>query len=356
MAYSTGLRIVDMVKEDLRPSKIMTRKAFENTIVINSAIGGSTNCPIHINAVARHIGVELELEDWQTHGHDVPLLVNCQPAGQYLGESFHRAGGLPAVIAELLEHNMLHADALTVNGSSIGDNCKAAKTPMPEVIYPYDKPLMQNAGFLVMGGNLFDAAIMKTSVIGEDFRKRFLAKPGSENCFEGRAIVFNGPEDYHERINDPSLNIDDTCVLVMRGAGPLGYPGASEVVNMQPPDELIKRGITSLPCIGDGRQSGTSASPSILNASPESAAGGNLAILRTDDVLRVDLNNRRVDILIDDSEIAARRKNLEISMPPNQTPWQEIHRQTVGQLSSGGCMELATNYHEVGQIIPRDNH
>lgn len=356
MAYLTGRRAVEMVHEDLRMSKVVTRASFENAIMVNSAIGGSTNCPIHLNAIARHLGVELELQDWQTIGHDIPLLVNCQPAGKYLGESFHRAGGVPAVVAELIEAGKLRDDALTVNGKSLVDNCRGKKSKLPEVIFPYQKPMLEAAGFLVMTGTLFDAAIMKTSVIGDEFRNRYLSHPGQKNMFEGRAIVFEGPEDYHDRINDDSLNIDENCILVIRGCGPIGYPGAAEVVNMQPPDALIKRGIKSLPCIGDGRQSGTSASPSILNASPESAAGGNLAILRTNDMLRFDLNTSRVDLLLDQAEIDARWEGFEPDIPPNQTPWQEIYRNTVGQLSSGGCMEPALKYQRVGSVIPRDNH
>jgi len=356
MAYMTGRRAVEMVDEDLRMSKVVTRASFENAIAVNSAIGGSTNCPIHLNAIARHLGVDLELQDWQTIGHDIPLLVNCQPAGKYLGESFHRAGGVPAVVAELIDAGKIRDDAITVNGKTLTENCQNRHTQMREVIFAYAEPMLKNAGFLVMTGNLFDAAIMKTSVIGDEFRNRYLSKPGSENMFEGRAIVFEGPEDYHHRINDSELAIDENCILVIRGCGPIGYPGAAEVVNMQPPDELIKRGIKSLPCIGDGRQSGTSASPSILNASPESAAGGNLAILRTNDMLRFDLNTSRVDIMLDDSEIKQRWENFEPEYPPHQTPWQEIYRTTVGPLSSGGCMEPGLKYQRTGSVIPRDNH
>ena len=280
IAYETGKRIVEMVWEDLKPSDILTRKAFENCIVVNSAIGGSTNAPIHINALARHIGVELSIDDWQKHGHDIPLLVNMQPAGFYLGEEYHRAGGVPAVVRELMAHKRIHEDAMTVNGRTMGENCREAAKPDGDVIWSYDKPLVKDAGFLVLRGNLFDSAIMKTSVISKEFRDRYLINPKDLNAFEGRAIVFEGPEDYHDRIDDPSLNIDEHCVLFIRGAGPIGYPGGAEVVNMQPPAALIKRGILSLPCIGDGRQSGTSGSPSILNASPEAAADGGLAILQ----------------------------------------------------------------------------
>ena len=311
IAYETGVRAVEIVHEDLRPSDILTRKAFENAIVANSAIGGSTNAPIHINAIARHIGVKLAIEDWEKFGYDMPLLVNMQPAGDYLGEEYYRAGGLPAVMNELLKAGRLHADALTVNGKTMGENVKRAKVADADVIKPYNKPMKQQAGFKVLKGNLFDSAIMKTSVIADDFRKRFLSNPKDQNAFEGRAVVFDGPEDYHHRIDDPSLKIDERTILFMRGAGPIGYPGSAEVVNMQPPAALIKRGITSLPCIGDGRQSGTSGSPSILNASPEAAAGGGLALLKTGDRVRIDLNKGTADILISKDELAKRRKALE---------------------------------------------
>ena len=356
MAYATGKRIVEMVWEDLRPSKILTRKAFENAIVVCSAIGGSTNCPPHVTAIARHAGVDLRIEDWQTHGHDVPLLVNCQPAGEYLGEAFHLAGGVPAVLHELIAAGRLHTDAMTVSGKTVGENTTSAASGNPTVVRPYDRPLMEQAGFMVLSGNLFDAALMKTSVISEDFRKRYLEQPGQEGVFEGRAIVFEGPEDYHDRINDPSLNIDETCLLVIRGAGPIGYPGSAEVVNMQPPDAFIRAGGGDLPTIGDGRQSGTSASPSILNGSPESAAGGNLALLETGDRLRVDLNARRLDILIDDDELQRRRDDYKQPPLENHTPWEELYRAHVGQLSSGGCLEMATRYHKVADIIPRHSH
>ena len=362
IAYETGKRAVEMVWEDLKPSDILTRKAFENCIVINSAIGGSTNAPIHINALARHIGVELSIDDWQKFGHDVPLLVNMQPAGFYLGEEFHRAGGVPAVVRELMKHKRIHEDAVTVNGRGIGENCKDAPTPDNDVIRAYDKPLVKDAGFLVLKGNLFDSAIMKTSVISTEFRDRYLSNPKDLNAFEGRAIVFEGPEDYHERIDDPSLDIDERCVLFVRGTGPIGYPGGAEVVNMQPPTALIKRGIHSLPCIGDGRQSGTSGSPSILNASPEAAANGGLAILKTGDKVRVDLNKGSANILISDDEVKKRHAELTASggfkHPPNQTPWQEIYRNTVGQQSTGACMELATRYQNVAGTfgVARDNH
>jgi len=362
IAYETGRRIVEMVWEDLKPSDILTREAFENCIVVNSAIGGSTNAPIHINALARHIGVELSIDDWQTYGHDVPLLVNMQPAGTYLGEEYHRAGGIPAVIGELMRHKRIHERALTVNGRTIGENCRNAPKPDGDVIWSYDKPLVKDAGFLVLRGNLFDSAIMKTSVISKEFRDRYLSNPSDPNAFEGRAIVFDGPEDYHDRIDDPSLAIDETCMLFIRGAGPVGYPGGAEVVNMQPPAALIKRGILSLPCIGDGRQSGTSGSPSILNASPEAAANGGLAILRTGDRVRIDLNTGSANILISDAEVRQRHAELEtrggFPYPENQTPWQELYRETVGQQATGACMEFATRYQNIiGRFgVARDNH
>ncbi|MCB9949186.1 MAG: dihydroxy-acid dehydratase family protein [Rhodospirillaceae bacterium] len=358
MAYRTGRRIVDMVHEDLTPSRVLTRAAFENAIIACTAIGASTNCPIHINAIARHMGVPLELADWQTIGFDLPLLVNCQPAGKYLGEAFHNAGGLPAVMRELLDAGVLRADALTVSGRTMGEESAEATCWNRDVIRPYGDPLMRQAGFAVLSGNLFDAAIMKTSVVGEEFRRQYLQRPGDENAFEGRAVVFEGPEDYHDRINDPALEIDENSVLVIRGCGPIGYPGAAEVVNMQPPDALIKRGITSLPCIGDGRQSGTSASPSILNASPESAAGGGLALLRTGDRVRIDLNARSANALVPEAEWDARRAAWTPPDLPDQTPWQQIFRQTVGPLSTGGCMELATAFQDVVHTRgnPRDSH
>jgi dihydroxy-acid dehydratase len=356
MAYITGQRIVEMVNEDLTPTKILTRKAFENAIVVTSAIGGSTNCPPHVTAIARHVGIDLSIDDWQIYGHDIPLLVNCQPAGQYLGESFHRAGGVPAVMHELLTAGRLHGDALTANGRTIKDNVAQAKSPDPDVIRPYGKPLKIKAGFAVLRGNLFDAAIMKTSVISESFRKKYLERPGHEGVFDSRAIVFEGPEDYHARINDPNLKIDETCMLVIRGTGPIGYPGSAEVVNMQPPDALIKRGILELPTMGDGRQSGTSGSPSILNASPEAAAGGNLGLLETGDKIRIDLNKSRADVLISDTELKARRDRYQPPKLESHTPWQELHRITVGQLATGGCIESAVHYRHVGAKIPRNSH
>ena len=362
IAYETGKRAVEMVWEDLKPSDFLTRKAFENCIVVNSAIGGSTNAPIHINALARHIGVDLTIEDWQKFGHDVPLLVNMQPAGFYLGEEYHRAGGVPAVVRELMKHKRIHEDALTVNGKTMGENCKSAAAPDSDVIRTYDKPLVKDAGFIVLRGNLFDSAIMKTSVISKEFRDRYLSNPKDPEAFEGRAIVFEGPEDYHHRIDDESLNIDERCMLFVRGVGPIGYPGGAEVVNMQPPAALIKKGITSLPCIGDGRQSGTSGSPSILNASPEAAANGGLAILRTGDRVRIDLKKGEANILISDAEVKQRHADLMAKggfpYPKNQTPWQELYRDTVGQQATGACLELATRYRNIAGTIgvARDNH
>ena len=356
IAYETGRRIVDLVRQDVTPSKIMTREAFENAIVANSAIGGSTNAPIHINAIARHIGVPLAIDEWQRLGHRIPLLVNMQPAGEHLGEGYFRAGGLPAVMGELLGAGKLHADALTVNGRTVAENYSGVRSADHEVIRPFDDPLKEDAGFVVLKGNLFDAAIMKTSVIDETFRRRYLERPGQENVVEGRAIVFEGPEDYHRRINDPSLEVDENCFLVIRGCGPVGYPGSAEVVNMQPPAELIKRGIRELPTIGDGRQSGTSGSPSILNASPESAVGGGLAILETNDVIRVDLEAGAIDMLVPDEELRARRERLAPPDLPNHTPWQEIYRSHVGQLADGGVFDLATKYQDVRRFVPRASH
>jgi dihydroxy-acid dehydratase len=358
MAYKTGKRIVDMVKEDLRPSKIMTKKAFENAIVVSSAIGASSNCPPHLIAIARHIGIDLKLEDWQDIGEHIPLLVNCMPAGKYLGEDFHRAGGVPAVMNELSKAGKIHTDCITVTGETIEKNLVKFPNTNPDVIYPYDSPLKSRAGFIVLSGNFFDNAIIKMSVVGEKFQKTYLSKPGEENSFEARAIVFEGPEDYHSRINDPSLNIDENCILVIRGNGTVGYPGSAEVVNMAPPAELLKQGIDELPCLGDGRQSGTSASPSILNMSPESAVGGGISLLKTNDKLRIDLNMRKVDVLISEQELQDRQKQSKPSFPKSQTPWQEIYRSMVGQLSTGGCLEPATLYFNVthNSNLPRDSH
>ncbi|NGP17704.1 IlvD/Edd family dehydratase [Devosia aurantiaca] len=362
MAYRTGQRAVQMVHEDLKPSDILTKENFLNAIVVNSAIGGSTNAPIHINAIARHIGVDLNIDEWQEHGHKVPLLVNLQPAGEYLGEDYYHAGGVPAVVNELMKQGLIHENAPTVNGKTIGENCRSTTIEDDKVIRHFDNPLKAEAGFLVLRGNLFDNAIMKTSVISAEFRERYLSDPVHPGMFEGKAVVFDGPEDYHHRIDDPSLEIDENTLLFMRGAGPIGYPGAAEVVNMRPPDYLIKKGIHSLACIGDGRQSGTSGSPSILNASPEAAAGGNLAILRTGDRVRIDLNKGDANILISDEEIASRRAALEADggykFPRHQTPWQEIQRNLVDQLGSGAVLRPAVNYQRIAQTegIPRDNH
>jgi dihydroxy-acid dehydratase len=362
IAYQTGLRAVVIVHEDIKPSDILTRAAFENAIVACSAIGGSTNAPIHINAIARHAGVKLGIVDWEKIGLDVPLLVDMQPAGKYLGEEYFRAGGLPAVMHELLEAKRIHADALTINGRTMGENVAEAKSQDADVIRPYGKPMKPVAGFKVLSGNLFDSAIMKLSVISEEFRERYLSSPEHPNAFEGRCVVFEGPEDYHHRIDDPSLGIDENTILVIRGVGPIGYPGSAEVVNMQPPAALIKRGITSLPCIGDGRQSGTSGSPSILNASPEAAANGGLALLRTGDRIRIDLNRGSADILIPEAELAERRLALQSSggfkFPQSQTPWQEIQRAMVDQLADGMVLKPAVKYQRVAQTfgVPRDNH
>ncbi|MEP7007038.1 MAG: IlvD/Edd family dehydratase, partial [Sphingomonas bacterium] len=362
IAYLTGKRIVEMVAEDLKPSDILTRDAFHNAIVVNSAIGGSTNAPIHLSAIARHIGVDLPLDDWQTHGHHVPLLVNLQPAGEYLGEDFYHAGGVPAVVAELMRQGLIHEDAITANGRSIGDNCRDATIEDDKVIRSFDAPLMEDAGFIVLKGNLFDAAIMKTSVISPEFRERYLSNAEDPEAFEGPAVVFDGPEDYHARIDDPALGITTASLLFMRGAGPIGYPGAAEVVNMRPPAYLIREGISALPCIGDGRQSGTSGSPSILNASPEAAAMGGLALIRTGDRVRIDLGRATANVLIDDAELAERRRALAESggypYPASQTPWQEIQRAIVGQLNEGAILEGSERYQRIAQTmgLPRDNH
>ena len=360
MAYETGMRAVEIVHSDLKPSDILTRQAFENAIITCSAIGGSTNAPIHINAVARHVGIQLAIEEWEQLGYDLPLLVNVQPAGTYLGEDYYRAGGLPAVLNELLRANRLHADALTINGATLGMNVSGAKVCDPDVIRPYSKPLKERAGFKVLSGNLFESAIMKTSVISQEFCDRYLSNPDDPNAFEGTAVVFDGPEDYHKRIDDPSLKIDDRTILVMRGTGPIGYPGSGEVVNMQPPAALISKGVTSLPCIGDGRQSGTSASPSIVNASPEAAAGGGLALLRSGDRVRVDLKEGKVDMLVSAEELAERSKTLTengYGFPPSETPWQDIQRPLVAQLSDGMVLRTALKYQRVAQSsIPRDSH
>jgi dihydroxy-acid dehydratase len=356
MAYLTGKRIVEMAYEDLRPSRILTRESFLNAIAFVTAAGGSSNAEPHIMAMARHAGVELSPDDWTKHGYDLPLLLNMQPAGQYLGERFHRAGGVPALLWELQQAGKLHEACLTVTGRTIGENVADRATNDREVIFPYAAPLKDQAGFLVLSGNLFDHAIMKTSVISEEFRKRYLSRPGSEGVFEARAIVFDGSDDYHHRINDPDLAIDENCILVMRGAGPIGWPGSAEVVNMQPPDALIQRGVMWLPTLGDGRQSGTSDSPSILNASPESAAGGGLAWLRTGDMIRIDLNAGSCDALVDEEQIARRKAEAPPPVPPSHTPWEELYREKVGQMHEGAVLEFALKYRGVAAKTPRHNH
>ncbi len=361
-AWRTGKRIVDMVREDLKPSDIMTREAFLNAIVVNSAIGGSTNAPIHLAAIARHMGVELSLGDWQVHGHHVPLLVNMQPAGEYLGEDYYHAGGVPAVVSQLIDAGLIHEHAMTANGYSLGDNCRDVAIADERVIRPFANPLLRDAGFLVLSGNLFASAIMKTSVISPEFRARYLSDPSDPEAFEGPVAVFDGPEDYHARIDDPALRIDGGTLLVMRGVGPVGFPGAAEVVNMRAPEYLLREGIRDLPCLGDGRQSGTSASPSILNASPEAAIGGGLALLRDGDRVRIDLRLGTADVLIPEAELAVRRATLEAAggyaYPASQTPWQAIQRSLVGQLERGAILEGAEAFQRIAQTrgLPRDNH
>ena len=363
MAYETGKRIVDMVWDDIRPSDIMTRAAFENAVVVNSAIGGSTNAPIHLNAIARHLGVPLDNDDWQKLGHAIPLLVNLQPAGEYLGEDFHRAGGVPGVIAELLAAGLLpHPDALTVNGQTLGQNVADTTVVNPDVIKPVADPMVRNAGFINLKGNLFDSALMKTSVISDSFRAKYLSTPGDENAFEGRAVVFDGPEDFHARIDDPAEAIDAHCILVMRGAGPRGFPGGAEVVNMRAPSYLLKQGVMELPCLGDGRQSGTSGSPSILNAAPEAATpGSGLAVLRNGDTVRIDLNACTANVLIDEAELAARKAALEAEGgyhgPDSESPWQQYFRELVGPFDTGMTLRDAPNYRDIARKKhPRDNH
>ncbi len=361
MAYETGRQIVEMVHSDRRPSDIMTRKAFENAIVVNSAIGGSTNAPIHLAAIARHLGVPLCNDDWQDLGHRIPLIVNLQPAGEYLGEDYHRAGGVPAVVGELMEAGLLpHPDALTANGKTIGKNCEERRSKNPDVIKTVAAPMMQDAGFINLKGNLFESAIMKTSVVSKEFRDRYLSNPDDPDAFECRAIVFDSIEDYHERIDDPALEIDEDCILIMRGAGPIGYPGGAEVVNMRPPAYLLKRGVHSLPCLGDGRQSGTSGSPSILNAAPEAAAGGGLAIVQTGDRIRIDLKTCSANVLVDESELERRRASLPERpfAPESQSPWQEIFRERTAQFSEGMVLQGAPDYQDIARSkgVPRDNH
>jgi dihydroxy-acid dehydratase len=360
-AYLTGKRIVEMVRENLKPSDILTRNAFENCIAACSAIGGSTNAPVHINAIARHIGVELSNDDWEKIGYELPLLVNLQPAGEYLAEEYYRAGGLPAVVAELVKKGKIK-DAITVNGKTLAQNCEGKFASDRKVIFAYDKPMKKKAGFLNMKGNLFDSAIMKTSVITDEFRQRYLENPADPMAFEGTAVVFDGPEDYHARIDDPKTKITAQSVLFIRGVGPVGYPGAAEVVNMRAPSYLLKKGVTALPCIGDGRQSGTSGSPSILNASPEAATGGGLALVQSGDKVRIDLKKRRANMLVDDAELARRRAALEAKggypYPPSQTPWQEIQRGVVDELANGMVLKPAVKYQKIHASfgLPRDNH
>jgi dihydroxy-acid dehydratase len=356
MAYLTGRRIVEMVSEDLTPGKVLTREAFENAIVVNSAIGGSTNCPPHIIAIARHMGVDLNIRDWERVGHQIHLLANVQPAGEFLGEAYHRAGGVGAIFGELMQAGKICTSALTVSGKTAGENYKDARSLDTNVIRPYDNPLKLNAGLLVVSGNLFSSALVKTSVISDDFRRRYLSDPGNEDCFVARAVVFDGPEDYRKRIEDPSLEVDEHSILVVRGAGPVGYPGSAEVVNMTPPGRLVRQGIRMLPCMGDGRQSGTSDSPSILNVSPEAAIGGNLAILKTGDQIKVDLAKRRVDVLLSEEEIANRRKELKPAEIVNHSPWEEFYRGNVGQLETGACLEFAVKYHDLRKIAHRHSH
>ena len=356
MAHAAGKRIVEMVREDLRPSQVITRASLLNAIRVNTALGGSTNCPPHLLAIAKHAGVELQIKDWETAGYDLPLLVNVQPAGQHLGEDFHRAGGLPTVMKELLRHGLLDGDAFTITGQSTAANVAAAPAPDGDIIRNVESPLRTQAGFLVLSGNLFEAALIKTSVISADFRRHYLSKPGDEDAFECKAVVFEGPEDYHARLNDPALAIDADTMLVIRGTGTLGFPGSGEVVNMQPPDALLRAGIKELPTLGDGRQSGTSASPSILNASPEAYADGGLARLRTGDRVRVDLKTRRVDALVPEAEWQARSTAAFTAPPPNATPWQQLYRNHVGQLHTGACLDFACEYRAVCAKVPRHNH
>jgi dihydroxy-acid dehydratase len=356
MAYATGLRAVGLVQEDLTPDRILTRHAFENAIVVNSAIGGSTNCVPHLIAIARHAGVSLQIDDWERVGHHIPLLANIQPSGKYLGEAYHRAGGVRAIIGELIRADKIDTDAMTVAGCTIGSSYSNSRSLDYDVIRSCEDPLMENAGLIVVSGNLFSSAIVKTCVISEQFRRRYLTTPGEEDSFTSRVVVFEGPEDYRARINDPDLNVDDTCMLVIRGSGPVAYPGSAEVVNMTPPDYVVKNGIKMLPCMGDGRQSGTADSPSILNASPESVVGGNLGILQDGDSVRVDLRSRRVDVLISDEEIARRRAAIQQPSLRSDSPWQELYRSHVGQLETGACFEFATQYRDLRRIVPRHSH
>ncbi len=358
ISYKTGKRIVEMVHEDLTPSKIMTKKAFENAVYVASAIGGSSNCPPHLTSIARHMGIDFGLDNWGKLGHGIPLLANCQPAGEHLMEGFFKAGGVPAIMQELMKNNKLNRNAMTVTGKTIENNLKIIINVDQDVIKTFKNPLVKNAGFIVMKSNFFSSAVMKVSAISLEFRKRYLSNPKNPNVFETNAVVFEGPEDYRSRINDENLNIDENSILMIRGCGPVGYPGSGEVVNMQPPDRLLKKGINTLPTIGDGRQSGTSESPSILNVSPESAIGGSLLIVKTGDKIKVDLNNGRIDLLISDEEIANRKKNIKIPKLKNQTPWQEISRSLVGQLETGACLETESVYLDITNTkgMPRHSH
>ena len=358
ISFETGKRIVEMVFEDLTPSKIMTKKAFENAIIVASAIGASSNCPPHLSAIAKHMGVKINLNDWQKLGHDIPLLVNCKPAGEHLMERFHRGGGVPAVMQELVKQKRLHTSVMTVSGKSLKEYLKIKINVDTDVIKSFDDPVVENAGFIVMRSNFFNSAVMKTSVISEEFRERYLSDPNHPNVFEGKAVVFEGPEDYHHRINSNKLKIDEHSILMVRGCGPVGYPGSAEVVNMQPPDRLLKQGINALPTLGDGRQSGTSESPSILNISPESAIGGDLGIVKTGDKIKIDLNKSRVDLLISAAEFKKRRKRKKLPKLNNQTPWQEIVRDTVGQLEDGACINSRGVYLDIAKKkgIPRNSH
>ncbi len=358
ISFDTGKRIVGMVHEDLKPSKIMTRKAFENAVIVASAIGGSSNCTTHLTAIAKHIGIKFDLSNWQKLGHEIPLLVNCQPAGEYLMESFYRAGGIPAIMKELIKNKKIHTNIITVTGKTVKENLKKKIEVNRKVIKTFEESLTENAGFLVMKGNFFSSAIMKTSVISSEFRERYLSDPKHPNVFKGKAVVFEGPEDYHNRINSKKLKITEKSILIIRGCGPVGYPGAAEVVNMQPPDRLLKKGINALPTLGDGRQSGTSESPSILHVSPESAIGGDLAIIKTGDNMCIDLNKRRVDLLISKIEFKKRRKKIKVIKFENQTPWQEISRSNVGQLEDGACIRSRGLYIDIAEKkgIPRNNH
>lgn len=358
ISYETGKRIVQMVHENLKPSKIMTKQAFENAVVVASAIGGSSNCTTHLIAIAKHMGIKFDLSNWQKLGHEIPLLVNCQPAGEYLMEKFYRAGGIPAVMKELIKNKKINTKAMTVTGKSVGENLRKNINVDRTVIKTFSEKLADNAGFLVMKGNFFSSAIMKTSVISKEFTKRYLSNPKHPNMFYVKAVVFEGPEDYHKRINNKNLKIDENSILIIRGCGPVGYPGSAEVVNMQPPNNLLKKGINALPTLGDGRQSGTSESPSILHVSPESAIGGDIGIIKTGDKLCIDLNKRRVDLLISKKEFQNRRKKRKIKKLINQTPWQEISRNHVGQLEDGACIQSREIYLDISEKkgIPRNSH